>query len=862
MPLALALLSCCLAGPLELGPAGFTFSPGPEFPGAKGSLAPSAAGADLHFDFTGGGNYVAAYHTFDLTPTAAITLRMRKPAEAQLTFRVVDESGQNLQKTVSYDGDDWQRMEILNSGWSGWWGGANDGQVHGRLKSFGILVENRGLTDKIGLISFEQVQVQPGAPTGGGRVVRTTYVVSDFGPDSGWGGGLAAGSWHYRPGGRLNQSLALFGKPQSLTFKATGGVAGQKVILRLGSHFQTFERAIGELTGGPVALTTALPPDGWRYYGGENDGKVQPPLRVNEIAIDGPGGPGVLTDLSLICTTEVARSHGVELLTTPGQSAEGGTAFACRLVNLLSEPLKGTLKLAAEDWQGHAVGADQVQRVTLPAGRGQAVSLTVPGAAAPAYLGAQWTFAAGEVQAASLATWTAAQPPAPPAAGSGLEPGSPWGMGVYLYRCPAGPEMDRAAALAQAAGVRWTREEFQWQRLEPAKGRYDWTFYDRLTDCATAHGLSVYGLLAYWSGWADKYTEAGIADYARWAGAVAAHYKGRIDHWEIWNEPNIFFWSGPKELYPKLLAQAYAAIKAANPEAQVLGCATAGVDFGFIKRVVDAGAPFDILSVHPYRGRLGEAEFIGDLKRASTLAGGKPVWISEMGWPTQIGGTPEDEQARLLARSYLTAAGSGACPNMAWYDYRNDANDPYYNEANFGVLRRDFRPKPAYRALATIGNTLRGVKAASQVDLGRGLWCFRFQAADGPVFALWSEADRLLQLDLDPGARAVELLGEARPLAAPALVLLRAGTPILVVGSSKLALAGEPLKLSAPRGVPPGQPVMVTLTRPGGVSGTVRLSLPPDAAAGRYRLPVPVTVGDQALVWPVTVEVLPEVIVG
>ena len=36
-------------------------------------------------------------------------------------------------------------------------------------------------------------------------------------------------------------------------------------------------------------------------------------------------------------------------------------------------------------------------------------------------------------------------------------------------------------------------------------------------------------------------------------------------------------------MYAELLKQAYAAVKQGNPNAQVLGCSTAGIDRGFIK---------------------------------------------------------------------------------------------------------------------------------------------------------------------------------------------------------------------------------------------------------------------------------------
>ena len=63
--------------------------------------------------------------------------------------------------------------------------------------------------------------------------------------------------------------------------------------------------------------------------------------------------------------------------------------------------------------------------------------------------------------------------------------------------------------------------------------------------------------------------------------------------------PNIFFWEGPKELYPLLVKKCYAAIKEEDPEAQVLAISTSGIERKFIARVLEAGAPFDVLGIHP-----------------------------------------------------------------------------------------------------------------------------------------------------------------------------------------------------------------------------------------------------------------------
>ena len=330
------------------------------------------------------------------------------------------------------------------------------------------------------------------------------------------------------------------------------------------------------------------------------------------------------------------------------------------------------------------------------------------------------------------------------------------------------------SVLAQNAGVKWSREEFHWARIERQKGQLDWSFYDKLVATARRHGISVYGILSYWSGWTKPYTPEGISDYCRFAAAAAARYRNDIQHWEVWNEPNIFFWQGPPDMYADLLKQSYAAIKAASPDAKVLGCSTAGVDLRFIRRTMELGAPFDVLTIHPYRGTLYDPAFVANLKEAAELVKPRPVWITEMGWATHVAHnsmdagfavTTQRRQAELLARAYLDAIGSGTVPNMSWYNFRNDGDDPFNFENNLGILARDFSPKPAYRAFAVMTRLLHGKNVAAAVDLGEGVIAYRFTAGSGDdgVTAIWTlYEDKTVEL---PGAGTMvltDLMGDSQ----------------------------------------------------------------------------------------------------
>lgn len=741
------------------------FSSGSEFPGATGTLTLDEKGVlHLAYDFTEGGAYVAAYCDLDKPqPLKSVAFRARKPDEAQLTVRVTNANGQTFQKSVLYGHAEWQHLSFDMRNWAGHWGGPEDGVFRPPISTVGILVESSGLASPTGEVLIAEVNAE------GGRLIdwaneaqashQGEYVVTDFGADAGFScgsysalhDGVLTVDFAKTATGALHHSLSLLGRPSALTLTVHGGAEGNVIKMTFGSHFQTFERTVGTLDGGEKTFTFPVPPEGWSYRGGENDGKVRYPLRLTGLVLERGDGPAVATEVELAelrCATEVALREAITLLSRVTElecSPDTRTlAATCTAWNLLDQEVAGTLTMTVRDWENNLLD-EQTTEWSLPAkGARKELTWNVAVPAALNFADAEFRFDAGKRANGSSRSTAATRAgfvrPIDDAGDATLRPESPWGMGVYLYRYPHNPEgharMDQAAAMAQAAGVKWSREEFSWGRMETKPGEYAFDFYDVVVDTALRHGISVYGLLAYWSQWTQPYTEEGIDDFCQWARATVRHFKDRVKHWEIYNEPNIFFWSGPRELYPMLVKKCYAAIKEEDPEAQVLAISTAGIDRAFINQCLEADAPFDILTIHPYRGRLADRGFRNELESVAELVGGRPVWITEMGWSSQIGGVDERTQAQLLARCYLGAVASGACQNVSWYDFRNDGNDPFYNEANFGVIRNDMTPKPAYRALATVCRTL----ASGEPRVPKGFGDAVFALEMGDALALWSPA--------------------------------------------------------------------------------------------------------------------------
>jgi hypothetical protein len=612
--------------------------------------------------------------------------------------------------------------------------------------------------------------------------VQVSYVAYRFAPDEGWrtwtaGNGsttkLDGRTWRYdfsRGASAVTLSLpdrSLFTRPERFRLRVRGEAKGHPVRVWLHTHFMTFEKVVGELTGsGEQELVIAAPPDeGWTWHGGENDGKIHGPLRLGGISLQANGVTNTGT-LELLDFTVEGQCPVDKLCVmtadVAGEAVDDG--FKVELRSLATNALSGTLLWTVRDWDQRELKQGR-QTVELKP-RGERTLVQVPKPGWPVGLRfAEGNFTLevpGQKVAPVQAYWLA---PVPPREDAKLQSESPFGMGVYLCRF-GGRDLEEVARKARDAGVKWSREDFSWGRIEPRPGEFHWDYYDTLVDTARRNGITVYAIVGYWTSWSKSYTSEGVDQYVTFLRRLVRRYKDRIKQWEIWNEPNIFFWQGPKELYAEMLKKSYAAVKEEDPTAQVLGISTAGIDYGFIDKMLKLGTPFDVLTIHPYRKTLDDAAFIADLKKVSDqvkLPDGtrRPVWLTEMGWATHV---PHHvlrqdfepvtwrAQAELIVRTYLCSIVSGVEPRTFWYNFRNDGDDPFYFEHTLGTLRRDGRPKPAYLAYATLASVLDGLKYGRAVEAGEGIFAHRFVSAGEArreVIVVWNpRSDTSVKLTL------------------------------------------------------------------------------------------------------------------
>jgi hypothetical protein len=339
---------------------------------------------------------------------------------------------------------------------------------------------------------------------------------------------------------------------------------------------------------------------------------------------------------------------------------------------------------------------------------------------------------------------------------------SPFGVNCHHF----GKDFEDLYYLVENTNIRWARVDFVWNEIEPQKNFFNFYFYDNLYLEAKEKGVNLLPVLGYTALWASSasenivedrhlYPPKNLSDYANFVYQVVNRYKEGIKYWEIWNEENTsVFWKpfpNPK-IYAKLLKLSYISAKKADPDCKIVFGGTAGVDLKFIESVIkEIGTNyFDVIAIHPYAPlsyppeKSGLVENIRKLKALlEKYKCKKPIWITEIGWPTHIGvkygwiGVSEETQANYLVRSYILSLKEGV-EKIFWYDFRNDGEDKTYFEHNQGLLNFDYTPKSSFYAYLTLSGILEKSKFLKDASWSKRYRCYIFKKGDKIIASVWS----------------------------------------------------------------------------------------------------------------------------
>lgn len=356
----------------------------------------------------------------------------------------------------------------------------------------------------------------------------------------------------------------------------------------------------------------------------------------------------------------------------------------------------------------------------------------------------------------------------------------PLGAHFFLDREVEFWKMEQTLRMAREAGIGWGKVLFSWAGIEPRKGEFwddrlkksTWEKYDQILSLSEKYGIKVIARLEYPPDWSRKDNSFRTAppdnleDLGDFVYAVVDRYRGRIQYYQIWNEPNIWpHWGNhpvnPRQ-YVELLKVAYRRAKEADPNAIILSAPLAQTlekgqqnlnEMDFLEAMYKAGAKdyFDILSANAYGfdrppqdapdpGVLNFARV--QLVREVMVRNGdanKAVWLNEFGWNAAPEGFPpeklrwkrvtEQQQADYTLEGIKIARGWEWMGVIGiWYfrqvgDILATESAEYY----FRVVDVDFTPRLVYHALKTLSSSLRrappGLHQETSAALeSRGSW--------------------------------------------------------------------------------------------------------------------------------------------
>jgi len=368
---------------------------------------------------------------------------------------------------------------------------------------------------------------------------------------------------------------------------------------------------------------------------------------------------------------------------------------------------------------------------------------------------------------------------------------------------------DRAAyaKLAYDCGVRWTRDEFSWERIEPRKGQFNWKDTDDGVNAERAAGLKILGLLAYSASWArrdpGRFTSPpkNVEDYANFVYAVVSRYRDRVHHWELWNEPDSpVFWPPNPQVgeFAALVEAGVRAAKRADPTCTVM---PAGLLVGmnhvdnwrYLEDLMKfpCGKLVDVVAWHAYCDPLSpeKGKYAERTRMLSERSLGKRLWLTEQGWPTakRPDGTrlPAAAQRDYLVRAHVLALSDPAVDTFFWFLFRDGQDRDHDYEQSYGLLNPDLTPKPSFPAYVTMTGLIGGAKPLGVRQLDGKIVRAAFARADGGEVAVcWCPTGTaevpLATLDARPGVRAVDSCGNALPTGAGRTLAL-SGAPVYLI---------------------------------------------------------------------------------
>ncbi len=646
----------------------WSFSNGPQFPGASGSMKHSGQTVELNADFTKGGSYVAAYHKLNV-PLALRDFQFRvKSIASSVAVRFVDSDRQTHQHFFRLTGDPlvWQNLEVPVAGSpEHHWGGKNDGVLRGPITQLALVVHRRDFPAPTGTMSatdFQMVELKAG--------------------DSKWTVPLTASAWElnrgteFAPGAdatlsadgvKLNLEVdnsvhgdyaaAVYDLPialnaKRLNFRMRG--ANRKVVIRLRDATGQVHNHVLDVSGDAskeqeFRFDVTGAPQHWR---GKNDGVFYEPLHSVQFVICGKfygADKKGATEFSAVTleTDDPAAQLPVWQIVDPSElfRRTGDNSPVSVSVVLPKGTRPEELRYSYRDYTG--------QEVASGTGRYDATAGTL---SAPAPQGRGFFELAYPALRIHVGLAVDDAPPADADEYFAQDSSFSWGD------APSDEQGIRSfLRILKKNGILWNRDRLHWGSVESPSGtshlenRYG--LYRRILKEEGMKGLDTFHETPSWnleksSGFENSdprfnpYPDNLIAAGESWTQIVRNWTAIRA--LEVWNEPDIFFGRNfPAEYVTAFTKAVSRSFEDASNGVSVVGGVFAHprTESNFYRTYIDNGLldDSDVISYHSYADvplmESQVAAFRQTELDSGTSRAGIPYWITECGKPRPYAGT-------------------------------------------------------------------------------------------------------------------------------------------------------------------------------------------------------------------------------
>ena len=338
--------------------------------------------------------------------------------------------------------------------------------------------------------------------------------------------------------------------------------------------------------------------------------------------------------------------------------------------------------------------------------------------------------------------------------------------------------------------------EVVWPYVEQTKGVFNWGNLDAWVSKAQSEGVSFFfspEKVPPWaaadpSSCAPTYpgssvmgctsTVANVQDWDDYVTALVTRYKGRIQIYELWNEPDADFTGTMADLVT-FTTHEYNIIRAIDPAAFILSPSPCGMD-SLLDNWLAAGGPtgVDGISFHAYPWNVPPApesviRYVNNIKAIAAKHGlsSKPIWNTEGSWGTT--GLTSDAQVAAVARFYLLQWSNGVS-RFYWYAWDGGAWGSLWDNVT--------GPHPAATAYGQVYNWMVGASMTTPCSVdAKSTWTCGFSRPGGyQAQAIWNTATTLSYRVPVAFTQYRDLAGHISPI--------RGGDGLVMIGAKPILL--------------------------------------------------------------------------